>query len=94
MFPQSLLVVLLLPPQCTESLGGGGGQAGLPKAPLTLFFFFRAYGGSQARGLIELELHLLGYATATARQDPSRVCNLHHSSRQLWILDPLSQARD
>uniref|UniRef100_A0A8C3VX33 T-cell surface glycoprotein CD3 epsilon chain n=1 Tax=Catagonus wagneri TaxID=51154 RepID=A0A8C3VX33_9CETA len=26
--------------------------------------------------------------------DPSRVCNLHHSSRQRWILNPLSKARD
>ena len=27
-------------------------------------------------------------------QDPSRVCNLHHSSWQYWILNPLSRARD
>ena len=30
----------------------------------------------------------------TATRDPSRVCNLHHSSRQRWILNPLSEARD
>ena len=26
--------------------------------------------------------------------DPSRVCNLHHSSQQHWILHPLGEARD
>ena len=35
-----------------------------------------------------------GYTTATAMQDPVHVCNLHHSSRQHWILNPLSKARD
>ena len=33
-------------------------------------------------------------ATATATQDRSRVCNLHHSSRQHQILNLLSEARD
>ena len=33
-------------------------------------------------------------ATATAMQDPSHVFDLHHSSRQRWILNPLSEARD
>ena len=44
-----------------------------------------AYGSSQAR--VELELQLLAYTTATATPDPSWVCNLHHSSRQCWILN-------
>ena len=43
---------------------------------------------------IELELQLLAYTTATAMTDPSRVCDLHHSSRQHQILNPLSEARD
>ena len=43
-----------------------------------------AYGWSQARD----------YATATATGDPSHVCELHHSSWQRWILNPLSEARD
>ena len=43
---------------------------------------------------IELELQLLAYATATAMQDPSHICDLHHSSRQCRILNPLSEARD
>ena len=42
----------------------------------------------------ELELYLLAYATAIATQDLSHVCNLHHSSWQLQILNPLSEARD
>jgi len=31
-------------------------------------------------------------AYATATPDPSRVCDLHHSSWQHWILNPLSEA--
>ena len=41
-----------------------------------------------------LELQLRAYATATAMQDLNVVCNLHHSSWQLQILNPLSEARD
>ena len=40
------------------------------------------------------ELQLLAYTTATAMQDPSHVCDLHHSSWQHWILNPLREARD
>ena len=43
---------------------------------------------------VELELQLLVYTTATATWDLSHVCNLHHSSRQHRILNPLSKARD
>ena len=57
---------------------------------LFLFCLFRAthaaYGSSQTRGQIG--------TTATAMPDPSCFFNLHHSSRQRWILDPLSEARD
>ena len=42
----------------------------------------------------ESELQLLIYTTATATPDPSHVCNLHHSSWQCQILNPLSKARD
>ena len=61
------------------------------------FFHFgatpAAYGGSQARGWIRaiaVGLH----ATATETADPSRFCNLHHSSWQHSILNPLSKARN
>ena len=43
---------------------------------------------------IELELQLLVYASATAMQDLSLICDLRHSSQQCQILNPLSEARD
>ena len=43
---------------------------------------------------VKSELQLPAYTTTTARQDPSRVCDLHHGSQQCWILNPLSGARD
>ena len=43
---------------------------------------------------VEWELQLLAYATAIATQDPSHVWDLHHSSWQRRILNPLSEARD
>ena len=47
---------------------------------------------------VELELQLpsaaTATATATAKQDQSLIFDLHHSSRQRWILNPLSTARD
>ena len=42
----------------------------------------------------ELELQLPAYTTPTAMGDPSHVCDLHHSSWQHWIPDPLIKARD
>jgi len=42
----------------------------------------------------EWQLPVYTTATATAMQDLSRVCNLHHSSWQGQILNPLSKARD
>lgn len=51
-----------------------------------------AYGSSQARG----QIGVLGvaYTTATAMPDLSHVCNLHYSSWQCQILNPLSEAKD
>ena len=43
---------------------------------------------------VESELQLPSYATATAMGDPSCVCDLHRSSWQCQILNPLSKARD
>ena len=53
-----------------------------------IFYFFGSFclfraaqvacGGSQARGPIGAVA--MAYATATAMQDPSQVCNLHHSA--------------
>ena len=43
---------------------------------------------------VEQELQLPAYARATATQGPSRVCDLHHSSRHRRIVNPLSKGRD
>ena len=42
----------------------------------------------------ESELQLAAYTTATATPDPSCICDLHHSSGQCWILNPLSEAKN
>ena len=43
---------------------------------------------------VESELQLLAYTAATAMRDPSHICDLHHSSWQHHVLNPLSEARD
>ena len=43
---------------------------------------------------VKLELQLLAYTTATATQDLSRICKLHHRSQQCQILKALSKTRD
>ena len=74
-----------------------GAMAG---TPLT-FFFWRGGGlGPHPRHMevpriwAKLELQLPAYTTATTTLDPSHVCNLHHSSWQCQIFNPLSEARD
>ena len=42
---------------------------------------------------VKSELQLSAYTTATAMPDPGHICNLHHSSWQPQILNPLSEAR-
>ena len=55
-------------------------------------FLFRAaptaYGSSRASGQIG------AIPAGTETQDPSHVCDLHHSSQQCWIPNPQSKARD
>ena len=43
---------------------------------------------------VQSELLLSSYTTATATPDPRHICNLHHSSQQRQILNPMSKARD
>ena len=43
---------------------------------------------------VQLELKLPAYATATARRDPSHICDLYYGSQQRGILNPLSDAKD
>ena len=60
------------------------------------FFFFRAdpWHMEVPRLGVKSELQLPAYATAIAMPDLSRICDLHHSSQQCQIPDPLSEARD
>ena len=64
--------------------------------PHFIFYFFVSLGPRlwymEVPGLrVESELQLPASTTATAMLDPSHVCNLHRSSQQRWILNPLSQ---
>ena len=65
-----------------------------------VFGLFFGGGGLHLRHMevprlgVESELLLLAYARATAMPDPSLICDLHHSSRQCQVLNPLSGARD
>jgi len=78
------------------------GHLGYLQPSLMYFFFLSffaifgaapvAYAGSKARGRIGAIA--AAYATATAAWDPSCICDLHHSSRQHRILNPLSKVRD
>ena len=43
---------------------------------------------------VQLELQLPAYTTATAMQDLSWICDLHCSSRQHQILNPMRQVKD
>ena len=43
---------------------------------------------------VELELQLPGYIIATAMPDLNHICELHHSSQQCQVLNPLREARD
>ena len=43
---------------------------------------------------VKLEMQLPPYTTATATPDQSHICDLHHTSQQHWILNPLRGARD
>ena len=62
------------------------------------FFFFllmavpAAYESSQARDRIRAAA--VAYASVTATLNPSCVCDLHRSLRQLWTLNTLNKAED
>ena len=66
----------------------------------SIFFsgLFRAapmkYGSSQARDPVEAVAASLDHSHSNAGSDPSCICNLHHSSRQHQILNPVIKARD
>ena len=58
------------------------------------FLLFRvspaAYGSSRARA----QIGAIAYTRATAMPDPSHIYDVHPSSWQRWILNPMSEARD
>ena len=60
-----------------------------------LFLLFRAkpMAYQVPRPRVESELQLPATVTATAMWDPSCVCDLHHSSQQCQIPNPLIKAR-
>ena len=43
---------------------------------------------------VESELQLLAYTIGTGMQDPSHIFDLHHSSQQCQIFNPLNETRD
>ena len=64
-----------------------------------LFFVgFFVFSGPQPMEVprlgVQSELQLPAYTAATATPDPSHICDLQHSARQCWILNPLSETRD
>ena len=65
-----------------------------------IFFFFFSFLGPHPCHMevprlgVELEPWQPAYTTATATRDPSHTCDLHHSSRQHRILNPVSEVRD
>ena len=70
------------------------------KVNLVFIFYFFVFVGPHPlhtevpRLGVKSELQVPAYATATAMPDQSHVCDLHHSSQQCWIFNPLSEARD
>ena len=58
------------------------------------FVFLGLHLGLMEVPRLEVKLELLVYTRATAIPDPNHICDLHHSSQQRWILNPLSKARD
>ena len=71
----------------------------MPQWELPNFSYFWSFQGffvpcGSSRLGVEVELQLPAYTTATATPDPSRICDLHHSSQQCRIPDPPREARD
>ena len=64
---------------------------------LTFFLFFLGpcpQHMANPRLWVQLEIQLPAHGTATTIQDPSHICDLHHSTQQSQNPDPLSKVRD
>ena len=65
-----------------------------------IFFFFVFFLGPNPQHMdvprlgVESELQVLACTTATATSDPNHIYNIHHSSQQHQILNPLIEGRD
>ena len=63
-----------------------------PEVLIYLFIHLFCFLGRHLRHMevpslgVKSELQLWAYATATSMPDPRHICDLHHSSRQHWIL--------
>ena len=78
---------------------------GLPVLLIPFFFFFFFFFWSCFRAIptaymevpslgVESELWPLAYFTIIAMSGLRHVCDLHHTSQQCWILNPLNKPRD
>ena len=97
LFRVSLKAIIKMPARIAVSCGSVTRGARGVHFFLFLFFFFLGPHPQLMevpRLWVELELQLLAYTTATAKPDPNHICNLHHSSQQCQIPDPLSESRD
>ena len=94
------LVSAFLPLKGTHSIMATRMPWGSKSVSFFFFFSFFIFLGLHLQHMevprlgAESELRLPAYATVTAMPDPSRVCELHHSSQQCRIHKPLSKARD
>ena len=72
---------------------GGHGPDGVSTVVTVWPHFFSIFLGPHMGHMevprlgVELELQLPAYTMATATRDPSRVCDLHYSSWQRWVLN-------
>ena len=91
----SLALILLTDTWCLEKVMYKQSYS-LPLWHLDFFFFLwpQLWYMAVSRLGVKLELQLPAYTAAIGMRDPSRACDLHHSSWQHQILNPLSEARD
>ena len=80
----------------TSAPGGMTSVSAILAFVFVFLFLFRAapstHGGSQVRGQIRAVATSLHYSHS--KPDLSCVCDLHHSSQQCQIFNPLSKARN
>ena len=77
------------------SVVGSGGNFISRRVYIFFFFLWPHLRHMEVPRLgVALELQVPAYTTTTATPDPSRICDLLHSSWQHWILNPLREARD